>query len=157
MGAHTKTTRATRQAAIRSLIEANAWSTAAAEALMAEFRCSRRTIFGDYRALKEGKLAPPKLVKLPKPGKRIDLSSVDLEQVHRWLLDRLSADLAAGTFASTARVSAYREIRAIATNLHELRSAQRPEEVAGSRDEVRTRLADALERLPASLRRAVNS
>ena len=157
MGAHTKTTRATRQAAIRSLIEADAWSTGAAEALMVELGCSRRTIFGDYRALKDGQVERPKLVKLPKPGKRIDLGTVDIEQVHRWLLDRLSADLAAGTFVSTARVSAYREIRAIATALHDLRSAQRPEEVAGSRDEVRARLAEALERLPASLRRAVNS
>ena len=96
-------------------------------------------------------------MRLPEPDARLTIASAALEDVYVWLLERLSTDLAAGAFMSTSRVSAYREIRAVASDLHELRSAQRPEEVAGSRDEVRDRLAEALERLPASLRRAVNS
>ena len=159
--AYTRSTASERRAMVAELIASNRWNEHEVQKLRDRFGCSRRTLFNDRAKITERRprqpdapvvqLAPP-----PRPAvASIDLSSASLLDVYGWLLQRLAGELEAGDMRDTARVAAYREIRSVAVDLHDLRNAERPDEVSTSAEELEARMTALVSRLPASLRRSI--
>tara|TARA_Y100001973_G_scaffold86929_1_gene130395 strand:+ start:91 stop:576 length:486 start_codon:yes stop_codon:yes gene_type:complete len=159
--AHTQASPTERRALVAELIANGKWTGPNIARLAKELNCSERTLYSDRKSLQRPspprsaapvvQLAPP-----PRPAvASIDLSSASLLDVYGWLLQRLAGELEAGDMRDTARVAAYREIRSVAVDLHDLRNAERPDEVSTSAEELEARMSALVSRLPASLRRSI--
>mgnify|MGYP003144798102 CR=1 FL=1 len=159
--AQTQSTPAERRALVAELVATGRWTGPNVARLAEQLGCSQRTLYKDRKSLQRP--TPPQsiapVVQLAPPASRaepsIDLSDATLLDVYGWLLQRLAAELEAGDMRDTARISAYREIRAVAVDLHDLRNAERPAEVASTAEELEARMTALVARLPPTLRRSL--
>ena len=160
--AQTQASPAERRALVAELIANNQWTLDNVKPLAKRLGCSQRTLYSDRKSMQRP--TPPKtaapVVQLAPPAPRVASPSIDfneasLLEVYSWLLQRLAAEIEAGDMRDNARVAAYREIRSVAVDLHDLRSAERPAEVSATPEELQERMTALIARLPPTLRRSI--
>jgi len=151
----TMSTPTERQAAVAELLASGRWTEAEIQKLAARLSCSRRTLYNDRARLREPARPIVQLAPRAAPLEpSIDLASAELVEVYAWLLQRLVGEVEAGEIRDTARVAAYREIRSLAAELHQLRKVERVP--TATPEELEARFRELMARLPRRLRRSVS-
>ena len=128
-----------RMSAVAQAVAHGHWSNHTAAQLAARFSCSLRTIQRDRARLR---VTP--LTEAPSPP-----PVHELEALYIWLVQQLAEDLREERLRGSARVAAYRELRAVAVELHRCRRQVEPEPC--SPEQLQERLAAVMKRLPRGL------